>query len=299
MSEDTTSEQKATEATEIQPFLEKTPLYEPLSIRAWGISGKGPFFKEQLEKQRMYLPREISLYCDHTKCQRHMDWELYGAGTTRHSEAAGVQLHLSAGFHQIRYSCRHCAQRSVTFFLLLRQLKAPSWVIEKVGRSPRAQPILSSELLVGLGDESQELYRKAVESRNQAMGLGSLAYLRRVVENAMNALLDLMKSAVGGSDREAELLLAIDTAKLEKAFTNKVALAKAILPARLFHGGHNPLERLHDWASAGIHNRDDWECVEIFDEIRTLFELLFERLAREAAEKKLYEEKLINLTRKK
>jgi hypothetical protein len=172
-------------------------------------------------------------------------------------------------------------------------------VIQKVGQHPRQRPVFSQELKDGLGDQGREIYMKAIEARHYEMGIGALAYLRRVTEDSMNALLDLIKLAFAGSDDEKAMVERIDVAKQEKVFANKVGFAKAILPKRFFHGGHNPLERLHDWASAGIHNRDDWECAEIFDEIRTLFELLFERLAREAAEKRIYDQNLLKLTRKK
>jgi hypothetical protein len=287
---------EATPAVEVASFLESAPLYKPIAVHARGPGGSGPFTQDQLDKQRVWFPKEISIYCDHSKCRRDMIWETH-SGT--YVEQIGVSVQPSNGFQSHTYTCRHCGVRRVTFFLLFSPIKIGIWSLQKIGQSPRKQPVLSAELLQSLGENGQGLYQRAVESRNQDMGLGALAYLRRVVEDAMNALLDLMEVAVVGSESEETMLEAIQVAKVEKVFTNKVAFAKAILPARCFHGGHNPLERLHDWASAGIHNRDDWECAEIFDEIRALFEMLFERLARESSEKKLYDQKLINLTRKK
>jgi hypothetical protein len=291
-------DKEPTTAAAIKSFLETRPLYASIEIVS-SLRGEGPFTQEQVEKQTVPFPLYLDLYCESPECQRTMRWEHRSGPYRTYTTPSGIPFTLSRGWSEIAYLCRHCGRSVVTFFFWLSQRKAPLWDMQKVGQHPRSQAVLSEELTAGLGEQGRELYLKADESRRQEMGLGALAYLRRVVENGMNALLDLMKSAVVGADNETELLARVEAAKQEKVFTNKVGFAKAVLPQRFFHGGHNPLERLHQWSSAGIHDRDEWECIEIFDEIRTLFELLFERLAREAAEKRIYDKKLIDLTRKK
>lgn len=267
-------------------FLESYPLYKRVLVPIGSHEGRPVFF----------FPKKITMYCDAPQCGRNMEWQTW---SYNNESAEGVREPTNYGNIARAYTCKHCEANTVEFFLYRHIARNQMLEMEKVGQRPRPLPILSHELSAGLGEQGKALYLKAVESRNQDMGIGALSYLRRVVEDAMNALLDLIRSAVVGSDNEEALIQEIDKAKQEKVFTKKVGLAKAILPSRFFHAGHNPLERLHDWASAGLHNRDDWECIEIFDEIRALFELLFERLAREADDRKLYESKLIQLTRKK
>jgi len=69
-------------------------------------------------------------------------------------------------------------------------------------------------------------------------------------------------------------------------------------PPHLRPGGHNPIERLHDIASEGIHSRPEEECIEIFDSSRLVFEYLFKNLQLSAAEAKAFVEKLSELTKR-
>jgi len=132
------------------------------------------------------------------------------------------------------------------------------------------------------------------------MGLGALAYLRRVVENGTDVLLDLLAELLETSDDPAhqEYLRRVEWLKQQKAFDKKATAAAAVLPRSFFAGGHNPFARLHDWASSGVHSQTDEECIEIFDEIRVVFEALFERLTKEREARRLYADRLGKLSRK-
>jgi hypothetical protein len=274
-------------APSLTEFLQTWPLYKSIEVPV----------TQEAHQAVIFLPKRIVRYCDAEQCRREMEWETWANNTD--DTKLGVRTTAKYGDFSRNYKCRHCESRWVEFYFRGDGPIAGKLKLQKIGQYPRPLPILSRELMAGLGEIGQVLYLKAVESRNQDMGIGALAYLRRVVEDAMDSLLDLMKSAVVGVDNEAELLAAIEKAKQEKVFANKVGFSKAILPPRFFHAGHNPIERLHDWASAGIHNMDDWECLEVFDDVRGLFELLFERLAHDQSERKLYESKLSQLSRKR
>jgi hypothetical protein len=86
--------------------------------------------------------------------------------------------------------------------------------------------------------------------------------------------------------------------KDQKAFDRKASAAATVLPKSFFAGGHNPFARLHDWASAGVHNLTDEDCCDIFDEIREVFDALFERLKSEQNAKRLYAERLGKLSKR-
>ena len=122
-------------------------------------------------------------------------------------------------------------------------------------------------------------------------GLGALAYLRRVVENKMNDLLDLLRQAA--EDAAAlEELKKIDEVKGSWRFDDKIAYAAKVLPRHLKPQGTNPLDALHDLASDGIHHRSEDECLTIFDRCKAAFEFVFRELDVQVEDAKAYLEAL-------
>jgi hypothetical protein len=121
--------------------------------------------------------------------------------------------------------------------------------------------------------------------------------MRRVIESEMDQIIDLIVDALpDGEDpdvRDALLRL-----KGAYQFAEKAAVADAKLPPSYFPGNQNPFARLHDLTSDGVHNLDDVESAERFDECRTLFEMLFEKLLRDRHTQRLYRERLTSLKRK-
>ena len=53
-------------------------------------------------------------------------------------------------------------------------------------------------------------------------------------------------------------------------------------------GGVNPIDKLHDLASDGIHNRSEDECLEIFDRCKASFEYVFRELDVQIEDAKAY-----------
>src|SRR5205823_3425555 len=143
-------------------------------------------------------------------------------------------------------------------------------------------------------------YRKALTCRNSNFGIGALAYLRRVVEDEMNRLLELtVDVAKTSSGLNAEKLSRMKQVRNNKRFDDKVEFAATILPPHLRPGGHNPFDILHDLPSEGIHALSEAECIEIFDRIRHTFEHLFKNLTFNSEETKMYLRDLSQLSQRK
>ena len=70
----------------------------------------------------------------------------------------------------------------------------------KIGQNPPLTIHPAKQLR--LDGEDLDLYKKALISRNFSHGIGALSYLRRVVENRMNALLELVIEAAASSGAE-------------------------------------------------------------------------------------------------
>jgi hypothetical protein len=190
------------------------------------------------------------------------------------------------GWIQRTYTCRNCGQNKI-FFYFFWSSNGQEGVFFKGGQYPPLQRDPPVSLSKKLNDVDKDLYRKALTSRNNSYGLGALAYLRRVVENRMNDLLDLLHEAAK-DEAAAEELKKIEEVKKSWRFDDKITYASKLLPAHLTPGGVNPIDRLHDLASDGIHNRTEDECLEIFDRCKTSFEYVFQSLEVEIEDAKAY-----------
>lgn len=182
------------------------------------------------------------------------------------------------------FQCRACQKYREQFYVEFGESDGAKWVM-KVGQYPPAAERVTKELETRLSGPDLDFYRKALRSRTFGFGLASLAYLRRVVENRTNDLLDLIADAASQQDPASELLQRVADAKANYQFDQKVELASLMLPASLKPGGMNPLDALHDLASAGIHRLTEDQCLDHFDTAKTAFEYLFKQLQvdREAA----------------
>lgn len=127
---------------------------------------------------------------------------------------------------------------------------------------------------------------------NFGHGIGAVGYFRRVLENKVNALLDLIVEAARNSQVAGELLEKVEAVKNSHRVEDKIDLAVKILPVHLKPGGHNPLDKLYKPLSAGLHGETDDECLTIFAEARFVFEYLFKNLTESNEEARRYVKEL-------
>jgi hypothetical protein len=59
---------------------------------------------------------------------------------------------------------------------------------------------VTAELQKLLDEEALDLYKKAIRQRNHGLGIAAVAYLRRVVENRINNIWDVLAAAAKEHD---------------------------------------------------------------------------------------------------
>jgi hypothetical protein len=126
------------------------------------------------------------------------------------------------------------------------------------------------------------LYKNALICRNQNFGIGALAYMRRVVENKTNELIEviaLQAASYGISPADVDKIRAAKDEKIP--YDQRLRLASEAIPNSLKPDGANPMAALYELLSVGLHARKDKECLAIADEIRDVFEYVFSRLRAE------------------
>jgi hypothetical protein len=112
-----------------------------------------------------------------------------------------------------------------------------------------------------------------------------MAYLRRVVDEKTDELIDVMVELLrtyNASDEEIQRLLDSNT---QSRYDQKLEVAAELIPAALRPGGVNPLGQLYKHTSIGLHGKTDDECVAIFDDLRADFEYVFRNLHNQAEER--------------
>ncbi len=214
------------------------------------------------------LPTVIRMYCASDDCQQETLW-----ATDK------PEKYFAHQFHEARYTCRNCRGRVAVYWLLWTEDKINfRSKFCKVGQYPALSIEPPAELSKALGEEDAALYKKALINGNYAFGIGALAYLRRVIENKLNLMLDLIAEAAKLAAFETEELARISEIKESHHVDTKIEYASKILPPHLRPGGHNPLNKLYAVASAGIHGKSDEQCLEDFQSARFEFEYLFKNL---------------------
>jgi hypothetical protein len=219
-----------------------------------------------------FFPEQIRQYCGNPECETNTIWET--------TQDAGYDL---TGEKSKTFKCRHCKKSEITFYYLwrrqsiIKEYYLPAR-FQKIGQFPALNELVPRELVKRLDQPDLSLYRKSVSCRNQAQGLGAVAYLRRVVENKINLVLDELAEEATKYGFEVEQLKNLENAKKSWRFSDKIKYASVILPHSLRPGGHNPIDQLHDLASEGVHYLSDDDSLELYDECRPVFEYLFREI---------------------
>ena len=132
------------------------------------------------------------------------------------------------------------------------------------------------------------LYKKALRNMNEGYGVGACAYLRRLVEQHINPLLELlyeMKQEEGADEKQ---LSEIKEAIRAKDFSKKTQFAADIAPSSVLVAGTNPLKTLHDLLSESIHVHDDENAMNIAMKLSRTVEFVIRRLKSRYEEQKQY-----------
>ena len=148
------------------------------------------------------LPNQLRMYCDHEKCKAETWWDIGGDGNH----------YFSWWLHPYIYTCRNCGVCSQNYYVIWKEYEASSTFI-KAGQWPPLTIQPTPELAKALGPENAELYKKGLIDFNFGHGIGAVGYFRRVLENKINTLLDLIEEAARNAKVADEHLAEIEAVK--------------------------------------------------------------------------------------
>ena len=271
----TVPEEKGT----IEAFIDNGPLYS-----RWPAEAGGDF----------PFPKRPSKSCDNKNCLRETTWILVRSD----------QFYQGYSVWWAHYQCVLCQATNFVVLLTpvtwkkvqnvgpLRQESYLATAYEKIGHFPRMTIAISPVLARSLGDTA-DLYRKALICRNQGFGIAALAYMRRVVEDKTNELIEVIEDAAAGVGVDKGDIDKIRAAREEKlSFDQRIKLASEAMPSSLKPGGINSMEVLFGLISEGLHGHTEADCLLIADEIRDIFEYVFGQLRAQVEVEKNFVSKL-------
>ncbi|HXN22854.1 MAG TPA: hypothetical protein VOA41_08955 [Candidatus Dormibacteraeota bacterium] len=229
------------------------------------------------------LPEEIVLLCP--KCSKEQRWS-----------GINSKVYPTGSLNTTIYRCKNCGQSRISYFFSWTEAKSGGGEFFKAGQYPALS--FDPPANLKLETEDRDFYKKALTSRNFSFGVGAVSYLRRVVHNRMDALLDLVVETARASGVPAEKLADVAKVRESRRFEDKVEFASSILPGHLKPDGHNPFDVLHDFTSEGLHSKTEDECLVVFDKVKFVFEYLFRHLTIGTEDAKLYVKNLTALASK-
>lgn len=170
-------------------------------------------------------------------------------------------------------------------------------VIEKVGQFPPWDIRIEKNLKKILGKYS-DYYKKGKTIESQSYGIGSFAYYRRIVEEIIGDLLELIPDLMRGEELE-NYKEALEQVKKTKNTQDKIALVKDLLPQILMPEQYNPLKTLHEILSEGIHGKTDEECLDNAQLIRTSLIFLVNTILSQRKDQQEYSESMKKILNKR
>ncbi len=197
----------------------------------------------------------------------------------------------------LNYICAYCEKFHRFFAIKMgKGLKT----IEKVGQSP-AWDINIEKNLKKLLKGYSEYYKKGKTCESQSYGIGAFVYYRRIVEDVIGDLLELIPDLMNGEELK-EYQEALEQVRNTKNTADKIALVKDLLPPILKPEQFNPLKTIYNSLSTGIHGKTDEECLDDAESIRTSLVFLVDAISSRRKGQQEYTEsmkKILEKQRKK
>jgi hypothetical protein len=253
------------EAVKFEDFLSKYPPGEAQAISNLGIS-RSPNATPILIKPR------LKLHCPNSICSGIRFFDSYQTQKVPLSEKwTRIFLH---------YSCANCRSHSKIFAIMARwNTDIDEGEAIKVGEWPPFGPKVSARVLSLLG-ENKDLFLMGRRSEIQGLGIGALAYYRKVIENQKDHLIDEIIRVVRRSGSSESHIEKLKSAKMEPKFKNAVELIGDTLPQVLLINGYNPLALLDQAISKGSYVNHDTDALKLATALRKILGELAERVVR-------------------
>lgn len=243
----------------IHDFVAHAPLYatfDPTQVPGWG-ERYGPTFRGiDLALTKLFR------FCNKPACKMNRPFERIDLMWER---PVNLPEEVQADIYSYYYRCTGCGN---DFWCWVQTPEEGETKWRKVGQVPPYDISIAPDLQNAL-EQDAILYKRAQICMSQSFGIAACSYLRRLLENQITPLLQLVYEARKEEEEEVEDLSQVLS---EKVAEKKIRLANQVLPSSLAVDGDNPLELIYDRLSAGLHRQSEQECMEIASEASKVLE---------------------------
>ncbi len=245
-----------------EDFVTKWPLYTPFDFHEYKS------------------PDRISFHC--SRCSKETTWTV----SFRREERL---------LFFVEYQCTLCGGENLSIVYRISKRVPKAYMgptgqetmhlsaqVQKIGQFPPLSIDIPKSLEKSLGPEGTALYKKALINRNEGYGLGSITYIRRVVEDRTDELIEVAAQLAETHGIDPGIVAKIRAVKNERAtYEEKLRIAATVLPDSLVVDGANPLGVLYGLVSQGVHDLSEKQCIDVADETKSVFEFTFTHLRAE------------------
>ncbi|ELI6431237.1 hypothetical protein RRM65_000961 [Aeromonas salmonicida subsp. salmonicida] len=167
--------------------------------------------------------------------------------------------HLKSGTSYFTFTCVSCKKEERTYHVE-QVVEGETIRIQKFGELPRGK-VPRDRRLQRFLKQDRENYDKAVFCLRHEYGIAAFAYFRRIIETNIGRLLDLVQEDAKASEDGDATLQALEALRKESPMSERIRLANLALPHYLCPSGLNPLGRLYQVLSEGVHSLSEEECL--------------------------------------
>lgn len=254
---------------EFKQYLENAPLYKKVSYEK--LSGGGD----------KYSIDAVDGFCDKCEVVRPFhDMRPRGGGAGSALSAPPEEL-----LRNYSFTCVSCRSKKKDYFVR-QSIKDDIVTFEKVGETPRPKLERDKQLENFFANDSDN-YQKAIVCLANGYGIAAFAYMRRIIEQNIETLLNLLSEDTSSSD-DKEIAQALSELKKESPMSDKIKVANKALPDYLKPDGLNPLGKLYQILSEGVHSMSDSECLERATNLKACIKYLVSELASRKANREKF-----------
>lgn len=180
----------------------------------------------------------------------------------------------------LHYSCSNCRSRSKVFAIMARwNTIADEGEAAKLGEWPPFGPQVSLGIISILG-KNKDMFLLGRRAEIQGLGIGALAYYRRVVESQKDHIINEIIKLMRRKNSPESQIEKLKSAKKEKQFKKAVELISDAIPKALLINDYNPLALLDQAMTKGSYVQKDSDALKLATAIRKILTELAERVVR-------------------
>jgi len=195
---------------------------------------------------------------------------------------------LKNGVISFYFQCIFCTAENVAFWV---EVNCTEGWIRKVGQRPPWNIAIRGDIAANLGSDA-DLYKRAKTCLSQGLGLGACVYLRRVLENQVDNILNLLLVLKKQTGSPAGELTELEALLGDKRTDEKLLRAHKFLPHSLMVEETNPLKVIYDMLNVGMHTLTEEECTQVALKAAACFEYIVFELSHQIASRQQFMEEM-------